>query len=72
MKDLPVHATIPASDLDRDIQGAVSALQDKDVVFEEYDFPGLKTENGIARPGPGRVVQGLRRERPGDRPARLS
>jgi catechol 2,3-dioxygenase-like lactoylglutathione lyase family enzyme len=103
MKDLPVHATIPASDLDRarrfyseklglepvsevpggllyecgegtrfllyptrfagtarhtllgirtnDIQGAVSALQDKDVAFEEYDLPGLKTVNGIARTG---------------------
>ena len=99
MKDLPVHATIPASDLDRarrfyseklglepasevprglfyecgegtrfllyptkfagtarhtllgigtkDIKETVSALQDKDVVFEEYDFPGLKTVDGV-------------------------
>ncbi|MFF1571881.1 VOC family protein [Leifsonia sp. NPDC058292] len=31
-----------------DIEGTVAHLRDRGVVFEEYDFPGLKTENGIA------------------------
>ncbi len=37
-----------------DIEAEVGQLRDKGVVFEEYDFPGLKTENGIAQIGPGR------------------
>ncbi|MEO5779139.1 MULTISPECIES: VOC family protein [Arthrobacter] len=32
-----------------DIAAAVAELQATGVVFEEYDFPGLKTEGGIAR-----------------------
>ncbi|SDL47520.1 hypothetical protein SAMN04487916_109143 [Arthrobacter sp. ov407] len=31
-----------------DLAGAVAELRANGVVFEEYDFPGLKTENGIA------------------------
>jgi catechol 2,3-dioxygenase-like lactoylglutathione lyase family enzyme len=31
-----------------DIEKVVGALRDSGVTFEEYDFPGLKTENGIA------------------------
>jgi catechol 2,3-dioxygenase-like lactoylglutathione lyase family enzyme len=31
-----------------DLPAAVAELRAKGVVFEEYDFPGLKTENGIA------------------------
>ena len=31
-----------------DIKGAVADLQSRGVEFEAYDFPGLKTENGIA------------------------
>jgi predicted enzyme related to lactoylglutathione lyase len=31
-----------------DIEATVAHLRDRGVVFEDYDFPGLKTENGIA------------------------
>lgn len=31
-----------------DIDAVVDELRSRGVVFEEYDFPGLKTENGIA------------------------
>jgi hypothetical protein len=31
-----------------DIEAEVAALRGRGVTFEEYDFPGLKTENGIA------------------------
>ena len=31
-----------------DIEAEVAALRGLGVTFEEYDFPGLKTENGIA------------------------
>jgi catechol 2,3-dioxygenase-like lactoylglutathione lyase family enzyme len=31
-----------------DIEAAVAALKARGVAFEEYDLPGLKTENGIA------------------------
>jgi catechol 2,3-dioxygenase-like lactoylglutathione lyase family enzyme len=31
-----------------DAVAAVEELRGKGVTFEEYDFPGLKTENGIA------------------------
>jgi catechol 2,3-dioxygenase-like lactoylglutathione lyase family enzyme len=36
-----------AFDVD-DIEAAVSSLREKGVVFEDYDFPGLKTTGGIA------------------------
>jgi catechol 2,3-dioxygenase-like lactoylglutathione lyase family enzyme len=32
-----------------DIEATVAALRSRGVVFEEYDLPGLKTANGIAR-----------------------
>ena len=35
-----------------DLAVAVDALRAKGVSFEEYDLPGLKTENGVARIGP--------------------
>jgi catechol 2,3-dioxygenase-like lactoylglutathione lyase family enzyme len=31
-----------------DIEGVVAALRSRGVVFEEYDFPDLKTVNGVA------------------------
>lgn len=31
-----------------DVDKAVAELRDRGVVFEEYDFPGLKTVDGIA------------------------
>ncbi|MFE6997590.1 VOC family protein [Microbacterium sp. NPDC057659] len=36
--------TLETDDLDRD----VAALRDRGVVFHDYDFPGLKTVDGIA------------------------
>lgn len=39
-----------------DIEATVAALQRKGVTFEEYDFPGLKTENGIAVTGNERAA----------------
>jgi catechol 2,3-dioxygenase-like lactoylglutathione lyase family enzyme len=35
----------------RDVPGDVTALRQRGVTFEEYDFPGLKTEGGIAKLG---------------------
>lgn len=35
-----------------DVRAEVSALRARGVVFEDYDFPGLKTDNGIAQLGP--------------------
>jgi catechol 2,3-dioxygenase-like lactoylglutathione lyase family enzyme len=32
----------------RDVDASVEELRAKGVTFEEYDMPGLKTENGIA------------------------
>ncbi|MFE4198748.1 VOC family protein [Paenarthrobacter sp. NPDC056912] len=31
-----------------DVAATVAELRDKGVTFEDYDFPGLKTENGVA------------------------
>jgi catechol 2,3-dioxygenase-like lactoylglutathione lyase family enzyme len=31
-----------------DVEAVVAELRERGVTFEEYDFPGLKTENGIA------------------------
>jgi catechol 2,3-dioxygenase-like lactoylglutathione lyase family enzyme len=39
-------------DLGRD----VADLRSRGVVFEEYDFPGFKTENGIAQTGATRAA----------------
>jgi predicted enzyme related to lactoylglutathione lyase len=43
--------TTVASFLVADITSAVDELRTRGVVFEEYDFPGLKTEHGIATAG---------------------
>jgi catechol 2,3-dioxygenase-like lactoylglutathione lyase family enzyme len=32
----------------QDLDGTVKELRDRGIVFEEYDFPGLKTVDGIA------------------------
>ena len=34
-----------------DAEATVRAMREKGVTFEEYDLPGLKTENGIAELG---------------------
>ena len=39
-----------------DIQTEVEDLRARGVVFEEYDFPGLKTENGIASTPVGKAA----------------
>jgi catechol 2,3-dioxygenase-like lactoylglutathione lyase family enzyme len=41
------QATAAGFDVD-DIEAAVEELRGKGVTFQEYDMPGLKTENGIA------------------------
>jgi catechol 2,3-dioxygenase-like lactoylglutathione lyase family enzyme len=41
------QATAASFEVD-DIEAVVQELRGKGVTFEEYDFPGLKTENGIA------------------------
>jgi catechol 2,3-dioxygenase-like lactoylglutathione lyase family enzyme len=43
--------TTYASFLCKDVEGTVRELRDKGVTFEEYDFPGLKTVNGVATSG---------------------
>ena len=42
--------TVFAIDTD-DLEGAMSALREKGVVFMDYDFPGLKTVDGVAEMG---------------------
>ena len=39
-----------------DIDETVSSLRERGVVFEEYDLPDLKTENGIAAVGDVRAA----------------
>jgi catechol 2,3-dioxygenase-like lactoylglutathione lyase family enzyme len=39
-----------------DIEAEVAELKGRGVVFEEYDFPGLKTENSIAKTGEARAA----------------
>jgi predicted enzyme related to lactoylglutathione lyase len=45
-------ATWVTSDLDADM----AELRGRGVVFEDYDFPGLKTENGVATSEGGRAA----------------
>ena len=40
-----------ASFLVQDVEAAVRELRGRGVTFEEYDLPGLKTENGVASLG---------------------
>jgi catechol 2,3-dioxygenase-like lactoylglutathione lyase family enzyme len=39
-----------------DVRATVSELQGNGVVFEEYDMPGMKTENGVATMGDTRAA----------------
>ena len=39
-----------------DIEAEVAELQGRGIVFEAYDFPGLRTENGIAQLGVNRAA----------------
>jgi catechol 2,3-dioxygenase-like lactoylglutathione lyase family enzyme len=39
-----------------DVRTVVDGLKEKGVVFEEYDLPGMKTENGVATVGDTRVA----------------
>ena len=39
-----------------DIRAVVDGLRARGVVFEEYDFPGLKMEDGVAQLGPDKVA----------------
>jgi catechol 2,3-dioxygenase-like lactoylglutathione lyase family enzyme len=39
-----------------DVDAAVATLRERGVVFEDYDFPGLKTEDGIATLGAVRAA----------------
>jgi len=43
--------TTYASFLVSDVEGTVRELRDRGVTFEEFDFPGLNTENVIATTG---------------------
>jgi catechol 2,3-dioxygenase-like lactoylglutathione lyase family enzyme len=42
------QSTAMAFEIDGDIETAVKELRERGVTFEEYDLPGLKTQNGIA------------------------
>lgn len=48
-------ATLAAWQVD-DIDATAAALREKDVAFEEYDMPGLRTEDGIAALPGGRAI----------------
>lgn len=37
-----------------DLDGVMEDLRSRGVTFEDYDFPGLKTENGVAQMGDSR------------------
>jgi catechol 2,3-dioxygenase-like lactoylglutathione lyase family enzyme len=39
-----------------DVRATVDALKANGVIFEEYDLPGMKTENGVATVGDTRVA----------------
>jgi len=39
-----------------DIEAEVAALKARGVTFEEYDFPSLKTINGVASMGPVKIA----------------
>lgn len=48
-------ATLAAWQVD-DIEAIATALREKDVALEEYDMPGLRTEDGIATLPGGRAI----------------
>ena len=39
-----------------DVRAVVDGLREKGVVFEEYDLPGMKTEDGVATVGETRAA----------------
>jgi catechol 2,3-dioxygenase-like lactoylglutathione lyase family enzyme len=39
-----------------DVRATVDALKERGVLFEEYDVPGMKTEDGVAAVGDTRVA----------------
>jgi catechol 2,3-dioxygenase-like lactoylglutathione lyase family enzyme len=45
-----------ASFVVEDVRATVSELQANGVVFEEYDMPGMRTENGVATMGDTRAA----------------
>lgn len=47
----PRGETTVAGIMVKDVPGTVRELRSRGVVFEEYDLPGLKTEDGIATLG---------------------
>lgn len=47
--------TVAGLDVD-DLDAVMADLRSRGVVFEEYDFPGLKTVNGVAQLGTDRVA----------------
>ena len=49
------RATVAAFIVD-DVDAAVAGLRERGVTFEEYDLPGLRTEDGIATLGPVRAA----------------
>ena len=49
--DPPKAENTVASFVVSDVEETVKSLKDRGVVFEDYDFPGLKTVDGIATMG---------------------
>lgn len=47
--------TVASFEVD-DVEAAVAELRAKGVVFQEYDQPGLKTENGVATAGESKAA----------------
>ncbi len=45
-----------ASWITTDLDAEMAEMRSRGVVFEEYDFPGLKTENGVASDSHGRAA----------------
>jgi catechol 2,3-dioxygenase-like lactoylglutathione lyase family enzyme len=39
-----------------DLDTAMAGMRERGVVFEDYDFPGLKTQDGVATIGPVRAA----------------
>jgi catechol 2,3-dioxygenase-like lactoylglutathione lyase family enzyme len=50
------HANPPFSFVVADVPETAAALRERGVVFEEYDLPFLKTDDGIATIGPVRAA----------------
>jgi catechol 2,3-dioxygenase-like lactoylglutathione lyase family enzyme len=46
-------STVAGFEVD-DLEATMATFRERGIAFEEYDLPGLKTTNGIARLGPNR------------------